>query len=192
MQKKVTWSAFEKQHSKILSDIEALERKYESEYDSIKKQMKDGVITVSGERVIDESVPGVGGSFTYCTLGEAIQVDSLLTGEGMPSFDALARYVFYTATGQSLDAVSKRSVDGFIGETDLFRIHLFYQPDVEWLRSNEAALNSEKVEAIKASSTSKKRIIVFAVAKFMSQKELSQNRIEFCQLPYAVHRIMGG
>jgi adenine-specific DNA-methyltransferase len=32
---------------------------------------------------------------------------------------------------------------------------------------------------------------VFAVAKFMSQKELSARRIEFCQLPYAVHRILG-
>ena len=30
-----------------------------------------------------------------------------------------------------------------------------------------------------------------AVAKFMSQKELSKKRIDFCQLPYAVHRIIG-
>ena len=109
----------------------------------------------------------------------------------MPSFDALARYVFYTATGQSLETVAKASADGFIGETDLFRIHLFYRPDSEWLRSNEAALNADKVEAIAKNNTTKKRTIVFAVAKFMSQKELTEKRIEFCQLPYAIHRIMG-
>ena len=74
---------------------------------------------------------------------------------------------------------------------DLFRIHLFYQPDPTWLRSNEAALNSEKVKAIITNNSTKKRTIVFAVAKFMSQKELTAHRIEFCQLPYAIHRIMG-
>ena len=191
LREKLTWSAFSKKSQKILDSVDSIEQKRAGEFDKIKKEIKDGVLTVTGERKVSEFAEGIGGSFTYCTLGEAIRVDSLLTGEGMPSFDALARYVFYTATGQSLDSVAKRSVDGFIGETDLFRIHLFYQPEVEWLRSNEAALNSEKVEAIKASSNSKKRTIVFAVAKFMSQKELSQNRIEFCQLPYAVHRIMG-
>ncbi|MDI4654103.1 hypothetical protein HUS62_18385 [Pseudoalteromonas sp. 0303] len=40
-------------------------------------------------------------------------------------------------------------------------------------------------------NATKKRTIVFAVAKFMSQKDLTEKRIEFCQLPYAIHRIMG-
>ncbi|EOA6542624.1 site-specific DNA-methyltransferase [Vibrio vulnificus] len=191
LQEKLTWSSFSKKTQKILESVEKIENERKGDFDKIKKEIKEGVLIVTGERKVSEFAQGTGGSFTYCTLGEAIQIDSLLTGEGMPSFEALARYVFYTATGRSLDAVAKRSVDGFIGETDLFRIHLFYQPDVEWLRSNEAALNSEKVEAIKAGSNSKKRTIVFAVAKFMSQKELTKSRIEFCQLPYAVHRIMG-
>jgi adenine-specific DNA-methyltransferase len=36
-----------------------------------------------------------------------------------------------------------------------------------------------------------KRSVVFAVAKFMGQRELTAKRIEFCQLPYAIHRILG-
>ncbi len=99
--------------------------------------------------------------------------------------------MFYTATGRSLDKVARAGVNGFIGETDLFRLHLFYKPDKSWLRSNEAALDIEKVEAITKTNRSKKRCIVFAVAKFMSQKELTKQGIEFCQLPYAVHRILG-
>ena len=110
----------------------------------------------------------------------------------MPAFEALARYVFYTATGKSLHKVAKPSADGFIGESDLFRIHLFYQPDTDWLRSNDAAFNHEKMHIILQNQKQDKRIIVFSVAKFMSQKELSRHRIDFCQLPYAVHRIMGG
>lgn len=191
LSEKITWSVFEKKHADLLEKIAKVEAKHSNDFDKIKKELKDGVLTVTGERKVDEFAPGIGGSFTYCTLGEPIQIESLLTGEAMPSFDALARYVFYTATGQSLETVAKASADGFIGETDLFRIHLFYSPDSEWLRSNEAALNADKVEAIAQNNATKKRTIVFAVAKFMSQKDLTEKRIEFCQLPYAIHRIMG-
>lgn len=191
LSEKITWSVFEKKHAELLEKITKVEAKHSKDFDKIKKELKDGVLTVTGERKVDEFAPGIGGSFTYCTLGEPIQIESLLTGEAMPSFDALARYVFYTATGQSLENVAKASADGFIGETDLFRIHLFYRPDSEWLRSNEAALNADKVAAIVKNNATKKRTIVFAVAKFMSQKDLTEKRIEFCQLPYAIHRIMG-
>lgn len=141
--------------------------------------MKDGVLRLYGIRNASENVAGLDGSFTFCQLGEPIRIESLLTGEGMPSFDALARYVFYTATGQSLETVAKTSADGFIGETELFRIHLFYRPDSEWLRSNEAALNADKVEIISKNNATKKRSIVFAVAKFMSQKDLTQKILSF-------------
>lgn len=188
---KITWSVFENKQPEILEKIARVEEKHTTEYDSIKKQIKDGVLTVIGERKITGKAPGLGGSFTFCTLGEPIQIESLLNGKDLPSYDALAKYVFYTATGQSLAQVAKASVDGFIGETNLFRIHLFYQPDVSWLRSNEAALNTDKLDAVVKDNKSGKRSIVFAVAKFMSQKDLTAKKVEFCQLPYAVHRIMG-
>lgn len=187
----ITWSTFEKKQTKVLEHIASIENLHGHEYDKIKKQIKDGVLTVTGERKVKKTAPGLGGSFTYCTLGDPIDIESLLTGKGLPSFEALARYVFYTATGQSLEKVGKPATDGLIGETDLFRVHLFYQPEKEWLRSNGAALNAERVAAIEKSNKSGKRTIVFAVAKFMSQKELTARRIEFCQLPYAVHRILG-
>jgi len=188
---KITFETFKKKHTPLLEKIEKVVETHSDNFDKIKKEIKDGVLTVTGERKIQDHAPGIGGSFTYCTLGEPIQIESLLTGEGMPSFEALARYVFYTATGHSLETVAKATPDGYIGETDLFRIHLFYKPESDWLRSNEAALNSEKVKAIVNNNATKKRTIVFAVAKFMSQKELTEQRIEFCQLPYAIHRIMG-
>lgn len=188
---KITWSNFTKNRQQILLQVEHFDKKAVASFDKVKKEIKNGMLFVTGERNIKEKVPGLGGSFTFCTLGEPIAVENLLTGQGLPAFEALARYVFYTATGRSLDKVSKPSVDGFIGETDLFRIHLFYQPEVNWLRSNSAAFNAERMEAVDKGNHSGKRAIVFAVAKFMSQKELTQRRIEFCQLPYAVHRILG-
>lgn len=188
---KITWSNFSKFAQKIALEVDHIEKTKGGEFDKVKKEIKDGVLTVTGESKTKDKAPGLGGSFTYCTLGEPIEIKSLLTGKGLPGFEALARYVFYTATGQSLDKVAKTAPDGFIGETDLFRIHLFYQPDAAWLRSNEAALNAERIEAIGKGNKTGKRAIVFAVAKFMSQKKLTKKRIEFCQLPYAVHRILG-
>lgn len=186
----INWTKF-KSSEKIIKKLDQVQKEHKDTYKEFKREIKDGVLRLFGVHENNEKVPGLEGGYTYCTLGEPIDIESLLTGKDTPAFEALARYVFYTATGQSLEAVAKPSVDGFIGETDLFRIHLLYKPDKEWLRSNDAALNAEKVKAIAGSNKSSKRAIVFAVAKFMSQKELTKQRIEFCQLPYAVHRILG-
>lgn len=171
-----------------MASIEQLEG---AGYDSVSKQIVDGMLKVVGERKIEEEMPGIGGSFTFCELGAPIQIEGLLSGKDMPSYEALARYVFYTATGQSLDQVPKFKESGFIGESELFKVYLLYKPDKAWLRSNEAALNLEQMKLIERENTLGKRAIVFAVAKFMGQKELTQRRIEFCQLPYAIHRILG-
>ena len=188
--KNISWSDFKNSH-KTISELDIIQDSTKGQYHSYQRVVKGGVLRMFGIKKSKEQIDGLDGSFCYCSLGEPIQIESLLTGEGMPTFDALARYVFYTATGESLDNVAKTSADGFVGETDLFRIHLFYRPEINWLRSNEAALNSDKVEAIVKSNKTKKRTIVFAVAKFMSQKDLTEKRIDFCQLPYAIHRITG-
>jgi len=191
LNEKITWSVFEKKHRELLEKIDGIEALYGHEYDKIKKEIKDGVLTVTGERKIEEKVPGIGGSFTFCRLGEAMDIEHLLSGESLPSFEALARYVFYTATGPSLDKLPPPSADGFIGETELYRVHLFYQPDTAWLRSNESALNAQKAEAVAKGNKGGKRSVVFATCKFMSQKDLTPKHIAFCQLPYAIHKILG-
>ncbi|MBU6339176.1 MAG: site-specific DNA-methyltransferase [Rickettsiales bacterium] len=132
---------------------------------------------------------GLGGSFTFCELGDEFNIEKILTGEALPKYEALANYVFYTATGKSLEVDAKSRPDYFVGETDLYEIYLIYQPDIAFLRSNESALNSKIVEII-ASKESKKQKLVFATAKYMGQNELSEHKITFCQLPYAIHKIV--
>ena len=56
---------------------------------------------------------GLGGTFSYFELGKAIELDSILDGKNLPSYLELARYVFYTATGEEFDerkVNEKRSV----------------------------------------------------------------------------------
>lgn len=134
---------------------------------------------------------GLGGSFTYCELGEDISIENLLKGNNLPSFDELAAYAFYTATGQTLAKV-QHGADYLIGETDKYRVHLVYKPDLAFMRGNESALNMPLAKSIaKAREDSKKTALVFASQKFMGQKELTEMGIVFCQLPYALHRIVG-
>lgn len=71
---------------------------------------------------------GLGGSFTFCELGQEINIENLLKGDKLPAYDELARYASYTATGLTLDEV-KQGADYLIGETENYRLHLIYKPD---------------------------------------------------------------
>ena len=126
---------------------------------------------------------GLGGSFAYCTLGEPIEIDSLLTGDNLPSFSDLASYLLHTATGISASPrhMTASDADGHFYSSDATDFYLIYEPSLEFLRDGDAALNLEKAERIREKG---RPAIVFAALKFMSQSELSKMGITFCQLPY--------
>jgi adenine-specific DNA-methyltransferase len=163
-------------------------------------ECEDYADTITAERVrrVIKGVPGakddslkngLGGSFTFCKLGQEINIDNLLKGEQLPDYNELAQYAFYTATGQTLDKV-KQDADYFIGETDQYRVHVLYKPDVVFLRSGESALNADLAASI-SKSRGRKTALVFATHKFMGQKELTEMGVTYCQLPYAIHRVIG-
>jgi adenine-specific DNA-methyltransferase len=182
-----------KKAGQLLEKADSFDLLDKHRFDRIAKSVEGGALVVTGEKKVTEKVEGLGGSFTFCKLGEEMGIDRLLAGKKLPSFDALAKYVFYTATGRTLADVTKQKADGdgFIGETEFYRVHLYYKPEKKWLASNDAALTEQLVEKMLASNKSKKRLLVFAAAKFMAQKELTRQGVEFCQLPYAIHRILG-
>ena len=136
---------------------------------------------------------GLGGSFAFCKLGEAMDLENLISGKKLPDYDSLARYIAHTAAGVSLPKIVKGK-DWFFGESEQFRMHLIYKPDKKFLASKESALTGELAEGISKSAgkgKAAKTILVFAPWKFMSQKELTSHGITFCQLPYAIHRLYG-
>lgn len=137
---------------------------------------------------------GLGGSFTYCDLGDPIDMESFF-GESdfMPAYDQLASYIAYTATGEALGKAPKKPAkDWYIGEAGGVRLHLIYKPDSAFMKSHDAALDMDTVKTIAASNKMGKPSYVFAAAKYMGQSELTRDYdMTFCQLPYAIHRIMG-
>ena len=134
---------------------------------------------------------GLGGSFTYCNLGQPIDVEGLLTGEALPDYGALAAYLLHAATGISSGAVdlARQNEDGLFYSDDRTDYYLLYEPDTEWLRSSEGVLGEERVKRIGSLNATEERLaVVFAVGKYVGQRELTRQGITFCQLPYELHR----
>ena len=136
----------------------------------------------------DESLrEGFNEGFTYCTLGDEIGVESMLTGENLPDYGSLAAYLLYCATGVAVDSADIANVggDGFFYETERVRYHMFYEPESEWLRGEGGALNYDRAKGISdAASEVGKKAVVFAPVKFVSHDDILSLGITFCQLPY--------
>ena len=166
-------------------------------------ECEDYADTITAERVrrVIKGVPaakddilkeGLGGSFAYCTLGKAIDVEEMLTGKNLPEYSELASYLLYTASGQSLDkseGIQAQTDEGLFWSGDNVDYYLLYRPDIEWLRSNEALLNEGQVQRI---SERDKKAVVFAAGKHMGQRFLTDKGITFCQIPYEMHRLGQG
>ena len=147
------------------------------------RRVIDGV-----ENAKDENLQkGLGGSFTYCTLGDTIDTEGMLTGDSLPTYETLARYSAYTATGSKLK-VKAQQTNYCFGETKDTRFYLIYEPTLRFLESNESALDAKRAEQIaKECKAVGKKAYIYASHKFMSQKELTPMGITFCQLPYSIY-----
>ena len=134
---------------------------------------------------------GLGGSFAYCTLGEPLDAESMLTGEALPDWPTLAAWLLHTASGVSAGPADfePQNEDGLFygnGATDYY---LHYRADLEWLHSHDAMFNEERANRIAAVNKEKgRKAVVFAPGKYMTQRDLTAMGIAFCQLPYEVHR----
>jgi adenine-specific DNA-methyltransferase len=161
-------------------------------------EMEDYADKITAERVrrVIKGVPkakdddlknGLGGSFSYFELGDPIEMESILSGKNLPSFKELARYVFYTATGEEFDESKLDEKRQFIGESKTHEVFLFYKPDLEYLRNT--ALTLDKAKAL--GKLNGKRRLVFAPTKYLDQNYLDQYQIDFAQLPFEIYKLKG-
>ncbi len=134
----------------------------------------------------DESLKkGLGGTFSYFELGDAIEMENILEGKKLPSYNELARYIFYTATGEEFDPKKVNEKKNFIGESKDYEVYLFYKPDYEYLKTTALTLEIAK----ELGAFKKKKRIVFAPSKYLDADYLLQYRIEYCQLPFEIYKL---
>lgn len=139
----------------------------------------------------DKLKKGLGGSFSYFELGKPIEMESILEGRNLPSYIDLARYVFYTATGDEFLPEKVNEDKHFIGASKEYEVYLFYKPDLEYLKSTALTLEVAKT----LGKYKGKRKLVFAPTKYLdlNDSELLTKHglkgIEYCQLPFEIYRL---
>ncbi|MGH6625886.1 MAG: site-specific DNA-methyltransferase [Burkholderiaceae bacterium] len=164
-------------------------------FDKINVELKDGVLRVEGEKRVSEMAEGLGGEFTYCTLGEPLDIEKLLSGENLPAFDALGAWLFHTATGGTLPPPPKGVPQFYLGEAKDAHVWLVYEPKLAFLKSPEAALTLSRAKAFAEWGRSRdaragqlRKHLVFAPAKYMSNKQLLEHGMTYAPLPFALYR----
>ena len=127
---------------------------------------------------------GLGGSFSYFELGAPMQQESLLSGCDLPDYEALAGYVFFTATGEQFDPRKINLETRFIGRSRRGDVYLIYKADREQIK--DLALTLDFARSLpKPKGTNR---LVFAPTKYLDQEFLDQYRITFCQLPFQIYQ----
>lgn len=111
-------------------------------------------------------------------------MEDILKGENLPEYKELARYLFYTATGNDFDISKVDEEKNFIGENDQYEVYLFYKPDMQYLRTTALDLSLAK----SLGEYKGKKRLIFAPMKYLDNEYLLQYRIEYCQLPFEIYR----
>lgn len=130
---------------------------------------------------------GLGGTFSYFELGDPIEMESILEGDKLPGYLELARYVFYTATGEEFVPGKVDEERNFIGESKDYEVYLFYKPDIEYLRTTALTLDKAK----NLGEYKNKKRLVFAPSKYLDHDYLLEYRIDYCQLPFEIYKLKG-
>ncbi len=137
-----------------------------------------------------EQKNGLVGTFTYCTLGDPVELDAILTGKSLPAWDALGSVLFHMATNQTLDVAKADEQTYYLGETTSQHVWLIYMDDLDWLKSPDAAFTLSFARDV-TKAKSDKTHLVFAPSRFVSKKILAEEglNVEFSPLPFALYRI---
>ena len=155
-------------------------------------ECEDYVDSITAERVrrVMRGVPaakdaalkaGLGGSFSYFKLGRPMRQESLLDPAKLPSYEKLAGYIFFTATGEEFEPEKIDKSSWFIGGSRLYDVFLIYEPDVEKLKN--MALTLREAEALPG----KRKKLVFAPTKYIDREFLHRYGITFQQLPFQIY-----
>ena len=156
-------------------------------------ECEDYVDTLTAERVrrVVKGVPeakdealqaGLGGTFSYFKLGKPLRKESMLKPSGLPEYEKLASYVYFTATGEEFEPAQIDRDTWFIGASSTYDVFLIYDAEVDVLKN--MALTLEIARSLPDRGRPR---LVFAPTKYLDTEMLHQHRITFSQLPFEIY-----
>jgi adenine-specific DNA-methyltransferase len=147
------------------------------------RRVIEGVPTAKTETLRE----GLGGTFSFFTLGKPIEIQTILNGTNLPPYEELARYIFFMATGEEWNPKKLDIENCYVGESENYQVYLFYRPDIEYLKNT--ALTLKHAEKLPAWTSGGKRRLVFAPTKYLDQDFLDRFGIDFARLPYEIYQL---
>ena len=156
-------------------------------------ECEDYVDTLTAERVrrVVKGVPdakeealkaGLGGTFSYFKLGKPLRKESMLKPSGLPEYEKLASYVYFTATGEEFEPAQIDRDTWFIGASSVYDVFLIYDAEVDVLKN--MALTLEIARTLPDRGRPR---LVFAPTKYLDSEMLHRYRIMFSQLPFEIY-----
>ena len=155
-------------------------------------ECEDYVDSITAERVRrlikggssskDAGLPVGLSTFSYFQLGKPMHQESILDGSNLPEYEALASYVFFTATGEEFEPDQMRREDWFIGASQLYDVYLIYEDDLDTLKDMALTL-----DIARQLPDTKRNKLVFAPTKYLDAEFLHRYRVTFQQLPFQIY-----
>ena len=131
---------------------------------------------------------GLGGSFSYFTLGAEVGIETLLKGRTLPDYKTMAEFIFQTATGKPIETKKIREKDWFIGSNEEYDVYLLYAPDRDKLKSKDFAITHSWLDNLGKPKKGGRTRLVYAPNRFANLELLEEYNVEYSQLPYSIYR----
>lgn len=110
---------------------------------------------------------GLGGEFTYARVGPRMFDEYRSLGDKLPSFEHMARYIWFTETSQTFDAKKIDEKTGFIGAWQNTSYYLLYSDG----KKDARPLDSEFLKSLKDKN---KRKVVYCEKLWMHRDALRE------------------
>ena len=130
------------------------------------------------------SVPGLGGGFTYCRLGTSLFNSSGQIQDEV-SYDALARHVYFSETRKPLNG--RPESPPLLGSTDDLTVYLLYNGVLDdRSRTGGNVLTRNVLRQLPIAPHSDGVRVIYGTGCTLSQSFLRQRNIVFKQIPYEI------
>jgi adenine-specific DNA-methyltransferase len=111
--------------------------------------------------------PGLGGEFAYVRVGQKLMGEYRDFGTKLPSFEEVARYIYFTETSQNFDASKVDEATGKIGEWKNTSYYLLYTPN----RKEDRALDVAFLKNLKDKNPRK---VIYCEKVWVHREDLHQ------------------
>jgi adenine-specific DNA-methyltransferase len=167
LEEKVTLNTL-KNSEGLLERIESAKLEAAKNFDGVDAKCEDGIVTVSGVKHITGKRAGVGGSFAYLRLSASpILGEYRDISKAPPSYEEIAKYVFYTETSSLWEKASLDKRTGKIGQHKGSSYYLLYTAN----KHQDQPLDSEFLTRVAAQDPNT-RLVIYCEKLWVHRSEL--------------------